>query len=128
MPIKSALVAQILLCQIRAIHIAPQAEKKLDLELDNDTDEALREFLVAFWFNPGNAAAYASLGLLAPYLGLFNHPIMEIRRKVTSNKFEFSNHAMDQFITHQIQINLLRLLCTNIMSKYNLTKPVHTDR
>ncbi|AFY76720.1 hypothetical protein Ple7327_1328 [Pleurocapsa sp. PCC 7327] len=52
LPIKSALVAQILLCQIRAIHIARQAEKKLDLELDNDTDEALREFLVAFWFNP----------------------------------------------------------------------------
>jgi hypothetical protein len=101
----SALVAQVLLCQIRAIRTARQAEKKLDLDLDNDTDKALREFLVSFWFDPGNAAAYAYLGLLAPHLGLFNHPVLEIRRQVASNKFEFSKHAVDQSIMHQIRAN-----------------------
>lgn len=65
LPIKNALVAQVLLCQIRAIHIARKAEKKLDLVLGNNTDEAWREFLLAYWFNPGNATAYAYLELLA---------------------------------------------------------------
>lgn len=105
LPMKSALIAQILLCQIRAIHTARQAEKKLDLDLDNDTNEALREFLTSFWFHPGNASAYAYLGLLAPYLGLFNHPVIEIRRKIMSNKLEFSKHAVDHSIIHQIRIN-----------------------
>ncbi len=98
-------VAQVLLCQIRSIYTARQAENKLDLDLDNDTDEALREFLVSFWLNPGNAATYAYLGLLAPHLGLFNHPIMEIRRLVANNKFEFSKHAVDQSIIYQIRVN-----------------------
>lgn len=73
LPVRNALVAQVLLCQVRSIHSARQAEKKLDLDLDNDTDEALREFLVSFWFNPNNALAYAYLWLIAPDLGLFNH-------------------------------------------------------
>ncbi|AFY76718.1 hypothetical protein Ple7327_1325 [Pleurocapsa sp. PCC 7327] len=38
---------------------------------------------------------------------------MEIRRKVTSNKFEFSNHAVEQFITHQIQINEIKEVVAN---------------
>ncbi len=79
--------------------------QKLDVDLDNDTDEALREFLVSLWFDPGNTTAYAYLGLLAPDLGLFNHPVMEIRRNVASDKFEFSKHAVDQSIMHQIQVN-----------------------
>ncbi len=102
-------VAQVLLCQIRSIYTARQAENKLDLDLDldldNNTDEALREFLVSFWLNPGNTATCAYLGLLAPHLGLFNHPTMEIRRLVANNKFEFSKHAVDQSIIYQIGVN-----------------------
>ena len=85
LPPKNTLVAQVLLCQIRSIHAAHQAEKKLDVDLDNDTDEALREFLVSLWFDPGNATAYAYLGLLAPDLGLLNHPVI---RKGRSSKAE----------------------------------------
>jgi hypothetical protein len=104
LPVKSPLVAQVLLCQIKAIHVARQAEKMLDQDLDNDTDKALRGFLGSFWFNP-NAAAYAYLGLLAPHLGLFSHPIIEIRRKIASNKFEYSKLALDQSILNQIRAN-----------------------
>jgi hypothetical protein len=103
LPIKNALVAQILLCQIKAIHITRQAEKRLSL--NNDIDEVLKEFLLSFWFHSGDASACAYIGLIAPYLGLFNHPVMEIRLKVASNKFEFSKHAVDQSIMYQIGVN-----------------------
>jgi hypothetical protein len=103
LPKQSALIGQVLLSQIRAIHIARQAERKLDLDLENETDEALREFLVSFWFSPSNALACAYLGLLAPYLGLFNYPVIEIRRKVATNKFEFSKRAVDYSIIYQIR-------------------------
>ena len=83
--VRSPLIAQMILCQIKSICIAQQAEKKLDQDLDNDTDQALRDFLVSFWLNPGNAAAYAYLGLLAPYLGLFRYPIIEIHRKIAGS-------------------------------------------
>ena len=75
-----ALIASVLLGQIQSIHTARRAEKKLnldldlDLDLENDTDEVLKDFLVALWFNPTNATAYAYLGLLRPHLGVFNHP------------------------------------------------------
>ncbi|NES22923.1 MAG: hypothetical protein F6K41_29395 [Symploca sp. SIO3E6] len=75
LPMPSALVAQVIMCQIRAIHTTRKAEKKLNLDLDSDADEALREFLVSWWFSPGNATAYAYFGLLAPHLELCNHPI-----------------------------------------------------
>ncbi|MEQ9552541.1 MAG: hypothetical protein RIM23_23370 [Coleofasciculus sp. G3-WIS-01] len=74
LPLNNALMASVILCQIQAIHTTRRAENELDLELGNDTDKALRDFLVAFWFNPTNATAYAYLGLLRPHLGLFNHP------------------------------------------------------
>lgn len=107
------LVLQVLLSQIRAIHIARQAEKKLDLNLDGDTDEALREFLASFWLAPDNVAAYTYLGVIAPYLGLFNHPVIEIRRQVASNKFEFSKHAVDQLIGHQIRVHEIKEAIAN---------------
>jgi Domain of unknown function (DUF4258) len=113
LPMKSALITQVLLCQIRAIHTARQAEKKLDLDLENDTDEALRDFLVSFWVSPSNALAYAYIGLLSPYLGLFNHPVIEIRRKVVNRKFEFSKHAVDHSIIHQICTNDIEEAVTN---------------
>ena len=72
LPINDALIASVLLGQIQAIHTARRAEKKLDLDLENDTDQALRDFLVAFWFNPVNATAYAYLGLLRPHLTSIN--------------------------------------------------------
>ena len=101
----ASLVAQVILCQIRAIHTTRKAEKKLNLDLDSDADEALREFLVSLWLNPGNATAYAYIELLAPHLGLFNYPIMEIRHKVASKKFKFSKHAVDQSVRFQIRVN-----------------------
>ena len=107
------LVAQVLLCQIRAIHVARQAEKKLDLDSNNNTDKALRKFLLSFWFDPGNTTAYAYLGLLAPDLGLFSHPIIEIRRKVASNKFEFSKHSVNQSIMNQIGTNEIKEVIAN---------------
>lgn len=64
LPMKNAAIAQIILCQIRSIHIARQAEKKITSDFDNNTDESLREFLASFWLNPSNAKAYAYLGLL----------------------------------------------------------------
>ena len=67
LPVRNDLVAPILLSQIRAILTIRRAEKNLglNLELTNDIDEVLREFLGSFWLNPGNTAAYAYLGLLS---------------------------------------------------------------
>ena len=112
-PMKSPLVAQALLCQIKAIHAARQAEKLLDLDLDKDTDEAFREFLASFWFNSRNSSANAYLCLIAPYLGLVNHPVMGIRRKIANNKFEFSKQAVDQSVRHQIQVSEIEAVMTN---------------
>jgi|GEM_PF-349301 len=113
LPVKSAILAQIILCQIRSIHAARQAEKKLNLDLDNNNDEALREFLVSFWLNPDNAVTYAYLGLLAPHLGLCNHPLMEIRHKVARNKFEFSNYAVCHSIMDRIQVDEIKEAIAN---------------
>lgn len=105
LPVKHALIAQILLCQIQAVRTARQAEKKLELNLDNgtDTDETLRQFLLSFWLAPSNTTAYAYLALLAPHIDLFDRPIREIRRQVASNKLEFSQHAANECIMYQIQ-------------------------
>lgn len=107
LPMRSPLVAPVLLCQIKAIHAARKAEEKLiqDLDLDNDTDQALRGFLGSFWLNPDNAMAYAYLAMLAPHLGLFNQPMIEIRRKIAKKKLEYSKHAVDQSILNQIKID-----------------------
>jgi hypothetical protein len=113
LPWKTAIAAQIILCQIRSIHTARQAEKKLALDLDNNTDEAFREFLVSFWFYPDNIVTYAYLGLLAPHLGLLNNHVMEISHKVASNKFELSNHAVDQSIMHEIRVNEIKEAIAN---------------
>ncbi|MDJ0707843.1 MAG: DUF4258 domain-containing protein [Leptolyngbyaceae cyanobacterium MO_188.B28] len=102
---KHPLVTQVLLCQIKAIHAARQATRQLVVDLDNDTDESWREFLASLWFTFTNGESYAYLGLLAPYLGLFNHPIVEIRQKAARKQFEFSKHALDQSVIDQIQIH-----------------------
>jgi Domain of unknown function (DUF4258) len=113
LPLKTAVAAQIILCQIRSIHAARQAEKKLALDLDNNNDEAFREFLVSFWLNPDNIVTYAYLGLLAPHLGLLNNPVMEISHKVASDKFEISNHAVGQSIVYQIRVNEIKEAIAN---------------
>lgn len=68
LPMKSNIVAQIILSQIRGIYISRQAEKNLNLDLENeaDTDETFRQFLLAFWYYPDNRMSYAYLELLAP--------------------------------------------------------------
>jgi hypothetical protein len=68
LPMKSSMIAQIILSQIRGIYISRQAERKLNLDLDNktDTDETLGQFLSAFWFDPDNRMTCAYLGLLNP--------------------------------------------------------------
>lgn len=68
LPIKSSIVAQIILSQIRGIYISRQAEKKLNIDLENetDTDETFRQFLSAFWYYPDNRMTCAYLELLAP--------------------------------------------------------------
>lgn len=131
------LAAQVLLSQIRAIHTARRAEKKLGLDLDNDSDEAFREFFSALWFDPGNAAAYAYFGLLAPCLGLLNHQngdrmtdgnftleIEEIRRKIANNEFEFSKHAVDQSILRQIRVNEIK----EVIASGQLIEDYPTDK
>lgn len=131
------LVAQVLLTQIKAIHITRRAEKNLGLALDNDNDEVFREFLSALWFDPNNAAAYTYSGLLAPYLGLLNHQtgdrmtdrdftleIEEIRRKIANNDFEFSKHAVDQSILRQIRVNEIK----DVISKGQLIEDYPNDK
>jgi len=113
LPGKFAIAAQIILCQIRSIHTSRQAEKKLDLDIKNNTDEAFREFLVSLWFYPDNIVTYAYLGLLAPHLGLLNNHVREISHKVASNKFELSNHAVDQSIMHEIRVNEIKEAIAN---------------
>ena len=63
--------------------------------------------------HPGNTTAYAYLGLLAPHLGLFDHPMRAICRKVASNKIELSKHAVDQSITHQIRVSDIEEVIAN---------------
>ncbi len=106
-------VAQLLVCHLKAIHAARQAEKKFILDLENDTDEALKEFLASFWLNPDNASAYVYLGLIAPYFGLVSHPIRDIRRKVLKHKIEYSKFALDQSIAHHIEPGEIESVLSN---------------
>jgi hypothetical protein len=103
LPMKDALVALVLLSQVRAIHITRQVEKKVNLALERDGDEVWAEFISAFWFDPGNTAAYAYIGLFAPHLNLVSHPLSEIRSKIAKKQFVLSNHAVKQSILYQIQ-------------------------
>jgi hypothetical protein len=74
LPIKAgyfgALVAQVLLSQIRAIQIARQTEKQLEQAFDLDDDDQpfnhdpLHELLTARWVDPSNAMAQAYCELL----------------------------------------------------------------
>lgn len=120
------LVAQVLLAQINAIHTARRAEAKLSLDLDNDGDAAWGTFLSALWLDPGNATAYAYVGLLSPrfgwpHLGVgdratepdFRQQTQAICRKIASDEFEFSKHAVDQSIRHQIRVFELKEAVAN---------------
>lgn len=103
-PSSRFLAAQVVLTQIQSINIARRAEKQID-SAENNADPGLKELWVSFWTNPTTTAAYSYLGLLSPYAGLFNHPIVQIRHNIGSRKFEFSKHAADQLITQQISIH-----------------------
>lgn len=130
LPIKNLPSAQIILCHIKAIYAARQAEKKLyldldtDLDLEDNIDKVVRELLISLWFDPGNAVACAYINLLAPHLGLFDYDLMEIRRKIANQKFEFSNHAVDRSIVDRIQVNEIEEIIANgqIVKEYSNSK------
>jgi hypothetical protein len=101
-------IGRILLDQVRSIRMTRQAEKKLAADLDNDSNEALKDFFRAFRLDPSNAAAYTYLELIAPELGWFDQGIQAIRYKVDNDNFELSTNAVDQLITQQIQIHEIK--------------------
>ena len=122
------LVAQVLLSQIKAIHRVQQAEKHLDLDLDNDGDEAVKALLSALWFDPGNASAYAGYELLELEPGLldrqdtdrtaasdsdFTLSLEEIRRKIASNDFEISKSVVNGSALHRIQVHEVKEAIAN---------------
>lgn len=77
----SALTAQVLLSQIRAMYLARQAEKKLLAEDAEGTD---REFLRSQWLDPNNATAnsYLSFCYCSPIF-LNHHP----KERITTDGF-----------------------------------------
>jgi hypothetical protein len=113
LPIKTASIGQILLCQIRSIQATRAAEQKFDLDLENNTHEGLKDLLRSLWFDRFNPAAYTYLELLAPQLGLFDYAITKIREKIAHNKFEFSNLALTQSIVDRIQVNEIKEVIAN---------------
>lgn len=69
------MIVQIILCQIKAIKIARQAEEKFNLgdDEDEDNDKIFREFLVARWFDTCNTTANAYLSYLYPCPVFLSH-------------------------------------------------------
>jgi hypothetical protein len=128
LPVKTAAIGQILLCQFRSICAARQAEEQLHLELDKELDielepnlnEVVRNLLRSLWFDRGNTLAYAYIKSIAPQLGLDNYDIRKIRHKVAKNKIEFSNHAVSKSIMYRIGITEIREIIANgyIVSEY----------
>ena len=112
-PLKSPALAQIVLGQVKSIHVNRQAEKQLNLDLDRDTDQAFNDFLTSFWLSHDNIAAYAYLGLLAPNLGWFNFPMTEIRRKIARNKLRYSQAAVNQSIRDRISTDEIEAAIVN---------------
>jgi hypothetical protein len=108
LPIGGEATGRIVLDQVRAMRMSRLAEKKLAIDIDNDSNEALKDFFRAFRLDPTNAAAYTYLELLAPELGWFDQGIQAIRYKIDNDNFEFSTNAVDQLITQQIQIHEIK--------------------
>jgi hypothetical protein len=108
LPVKHVVVGRILLDQVNAIRTTRRAEQQLVIDLENGSNEALKDLFRAFLVQPDNAAAYTYLELIAPELGWFDKNIQAIRYKIDNDNFEFSTHAVDQLITQQIQINEIK--------------------
>ena len=113
LPFKSNLPIQVLLCQIQAIRLTRRIEKQIAVDLEEDTDPDLRDILVALWRDPENDSARAYLGLLAPHLGLVSQPILEIRRQISRNHFEYAKQAVDLLIKNQISLQEIKAAIFN---------------
>ena len=113
LPFKSNLPIQVLLCQIQAIRLTRRIEKQLAVDLEEDTDPDLQDLLIALWRDPENDSARAYLGLLAPHLGLVSQPILEIRRQIARNHFEYAKQAVDLLIKNQISLQEIKAAIFN---------------
>jgi hypothetical protein len=124
LPVKTAAIGQILLCQVQALQAARAAEQKFYLDLENNTHESLKDLLRALFFEPMNAAAFTYIELLAPQLGLFDYAINKIRDRIACDKFELSNLALTRSIVDRIQINEIKEVIANgrIVKEYFTTK------
>jgi hypothetical protein len=80
-PAPRELFAQVLLCQIKAIHLARYSEQKLQEADDEETEaEAILDLWRSRWFDPENTTAVA-------YLGSFQDtPIVLYRDPISSDK------------------------------------------
>jgi hypothetical protein len=112
LPIKTAAIGQIILCQFRAICAARQAEeqlcqeldKELDTELEANLNGVLRNLLRSLWFDRSNILAHAYIKTIAPHLDLDDYDLRKIRHKVANNQVEFSNHAVNKSIIYRIGV------------------------
>lgn len=86
------MIAQIILCQIKAVKIAQQAEQKFNLgnDEDEDNDEIFRDFLVARWLDPCNTTANAYLSFLYPCPVLLSHQNGD---RIVGNQFTLVGQA-----------------------------------
>ncbi len=113
LPVKTAPIGQILLCQVRALQAARIAEQNFELDLENNPNETLKNVLRSLFFDPLNTTARAYVGLIAPQLGLFDYAIDKIRQKIVNNKFEFSNLALTSSIVDRIQVKEIKEVIAN---------------
>jgi hypothetical protein len=113
LPVKTAPIGQILLCQVRALQAARIAEQNFDLDLENNPNETLKNVLRSLFSDPLNTTARAYVGLIAPQLGLFDYAIDKIRQKIANNKFELSNLALTNSIVDRIQIKEIKEVIAN---------------
>ncbi|WP_310482607.1 DUF4258 domain-containing protein [Chamaesiphon sp. VAR_48_metabat_403] len=113
LPVKTAPIGQILLCQVRALQAARIVEQKFDLDLENNPNELLKNVLRSLFFDPLNTTARAYLELIAPQLGLFDDAIDKIRQKIANNKFELSNLAVTHSIVDRIQLKEIKEVIAN---------------
>jgi hypothetical protein len=113
LPFKNAAVGQMVLCQVRALQAARIVEQNLDLDLENNPNEALKNVLRSLFFDSLNTTARTYLGLIAPQLGLFDYAIDKIRQKIANNKFEFSSLALTNSIVDRIQVKEIKEVIAN---------------
>ncbi|MEL7227637.1 MAG: hypothetical protein AAGL17_23095 [Cyanobacteria bacterium J06576_12] len=60
----NALIAQVLLCQVKSIRLSQRAERALLQE--DETEQGLKDLLRSLWFSGSNTTAYAYFMLLEP--------------------------------------------------------------